>query len=241
MYVYQCSISIQVNRIAEQNRLGTSRTAPKWAIAYKFTTETVETTLEEITVQVGRTGFLTPVAKLTPVTISGVTVGKATLHNEHEVLHAFFVVVMTYFFNSRYQSHMCVHKVRRLGLYPGCKVKLVRAGDVIPRIVGLASSDLAPPENFPLFELPSHCPVCGSATARDTLIATTKAKKSANTATSDSESLSTTPDNDGVNFGEESVGVRCTGGFTCSAQAIEQLRSEYHTVLLSSITIRFVA
>lgn len=109
-------------------------------------------------------------------------------------------------------------------------MKLVRAGDVIPRIVGLASSELAPPENFPVFELPSHCPVCGSATARDTLIATTKSKKSANTTINDSESLSTPPDTDGVNFGEESVGVRCTGGFACSAQAIEQLRSEYHIV-----------
>ena len=93
---YYLPYSVQVNSLAEQSRLGTSRTAPKWAIAYKFTTEVVETTLEEITMQVGRTGFLTPVAKLTPVTISGVTVGKATLHNEHEVslLHALHCFVV---------------------------------------------------------------------------------------------------------------------------------------------------
>lgn len=100
-------------------------------------------------------------------------------------------------------------------------MKLVRAGDVIPRIVGLASSEQAPLDNFPMFELPSSCPVCGSATARDTLIAT-KTKRSSNTS-SDSEALSSPPVD--VEFGEESVGVRCTGGFTCSAQAIEQLRS----------------
>ena len=108
-------------------------------------------------------------------------------------------------------------------------MKLIRAGDVIPRIVGLAPSELAPPENIPLFELPSHCPVCGSATARDTLIAS-KAKKTSNATTMDSEAVSTFPDADGVNVGEESVGVRCTGGFTCSAQAIEQLRCKYHIV-----------
>ena len=87
----------------QQENLGNSRTAPKWAIAFKFSTETVETTLEEIVVQVGRTGFLTPVAKLTPVNISGVTVGKATLHNEFEVrmgeIKIYLIVYFYHFFN----------------------------------------------------------------------------------------------------------------------------------------------
>jgi len=78
-----------VDSIHHQSILGTSRTAPKWAIAFKFTTEIVETTLEDIFIQVGRTGSLTPVAKLSPVNISGVLVERATLHNEQEVLYYF--------------------------------------------------------------------------------------------------------------------------------------------------------
>ena len=107
-------------------------------------------------------------------------------------------------------------QVRRLGLYPGCRVKVKRAGDVIPRVVGLASTTRPKDEPF-YYELPKHCPVCGSVTARDTLISKSIRKKLMNS----NRTTDTIITEDDTNL--ESIGVRCTGGFSCSAQAIEQI------------------
>jgi DNA ligase (NAD+) len=127
----------KVNDLALQNRLGFAGRAPRWAIAWKFPAERASTLLEDIEIQVGRTGALTPRARLTPVNVGGVLVQYATLHNEDEIA--------------------------RKDVRIGDIVELQRAGDVIPQIIGLLKRG----ENTKPFVFPTHCPVCGSLAVRD--------------------------------------------------------------------------
>jgi DNA ligase (NAD+) len=130
-------VVVKVDSIAQQQRLGWTAKAPRWAIAYKYPPRQAVTTVESIDVQVGRTGALTPVARLKPVVVSGVTVSRATLHNEDEI--------------------------ERLGLQIGDDVVIERSGDVIPKVVRVqAQGSYRKP-----FEMPSVCPVCGGAVTRE--------------------------------------------------------------------------
>ena len=126
----------KVDSVAQQERLGWTARAPRWAIAYKFAARQAETVVEDIIVNVGRTGVLTPGAVFQPVNIGGVTVSLSTLHNEDEI--------------------------ERLGLQIGDTVLVQRAGDVIPQVVRVVRQGA---HRRP-FHMPKHCPVCGSETAR---------------------------------------------------------------------------
>ncbi len=133
-------VVIKVDSVALQQRLGYTGRAPRWAVAYKFTARSGITRVEDIRVQVGRTGKLTPVAVLSPVSIGGTTVSRATLHNADEIA--------------------------RLGLRIGDEVLVERGGDVIPKVVEVipASEDDSVARRE--FTFPEACPVCGSAVKR---------------------------------------------------------------------------
>ena len=132
-------VVIKVNSTEVQRRLGYTGRAPRWAVAYKFTARAGITKVEDIRVQVGRTGKLTPVAVLLPVAIGGTTVSRATLHNADEI--------------------------ERLGLLIGDYVKVERGGDVIPKVVEVVE-DKEHPRGHRKFHFPTHCPECGSEIVR---------------------------------------------------------------------------
>jgi DNA ligase (NAD+) len=126
-------VVIKVNSLGIQNELGYTAKAPRWAIAYKYPAQQESTIVNDIRVQVGRTGALTPVAVLQPVQVGGVTVSRSTLHNMDEI--------------------------ERLGLHIGDTVLVERAGEVIPHILKVTKEG----KHRKPFRMPKHCPECGSA------------------------------------------------------------------------------
>ncbi|MCK9309698.1 MAG: NAD-dependent DNA ligase LigA, partial [Candidatus Cloacimonetes bacterium] len=132
-------IVIKLNELEQQKRLGYTGKSPKWAVAYKFKPEEKDTIVESVSFQVGRTGAITPVANLKPVFISGSTVSRTTLHNEDEI--------------------------KRLDLRVGDTVRIVKSGEIIPKILAV---DLTyrPVDSVPI-AFPTACPVCSSTLERD--------------------------------------------------------------------------
>src|SRR5882724_1048089 len=143
-FVYQTDGAVvKLNSFAQRERLGFTAKSPRWAIAYKYAAERVETRLKDIVIQVGRTGILTPVAVLEPVFVSGSTVGRATLHNEDEI--------------------------KRKDIRIGDTVVIEKAGEVIPAVVEVVKSKR--PRDAKPFDFAKHihgkCPVCGGPIRRD--------------------------------------------------------------------------
>jgi DNA ligase (NAD+) len=130
-------VVVKVDSVAQQRQLGFTAKAPRWAIAYKYPARQAKTTVLGIEVQVGRTGALTPVAELDPREVGGVTVARATLHNEDEI--------------------------ERLGLQVGDEVVIERSGDVIPKVVRVSAQGS---KRTP-FKMPDKCPICGGAVVRE--------------------------------------------------------------------------
>ena len=130
-------VVVKVDSVEQQRQLDFTAKAPRWAIAYKYPARQATTTVEAIEVQVGRTGALTPVACLKPVEVGGVTVSRATLHNEDEI--------------------------GRLGLEVGDEVVVERSGDVIPKVVRVSSQG----SYRKPFRMPTQCPVCGGKVVRE--------------------------------------------------------------------------
>ncbi|PYL19248.1 MAG: DNA ligase (NAD(+)) LigA [Verrucomicrobia bacterium] len=143
-FVYQTDGAVvKVNSFAQRERLGFTAKSPRWAIAYKYAAERVETRLRDIVIQVGRTGILTPVAVLEPVLVSGSTVARATLHNEDEI--------------------------KRKDIRVGDTVVIEKAGEVIPAVVTVVKSKR--PRDAKPFDFARHihgkCPICGGPIRRD--------------------------------------------------------------------------
>lgn len=132
-------IVIKVNSIAQQNKLGATSKSPRWAISFKYSAEQAETVLKRITLQVGRTGVITPVANLEPVQLAGTTVSRATLHNAEEL--------------------------ERKDIREGDTVILEKGGDVIPKVVRAVTAKRA--EDAVAFEFPENCPVCDALLIED--------------------------------------------------------------------------
>ncbi len=129
---------IKLNSFAQRERCGNTSKAPRWAIAYKYAPEQAETRLKAITIQVGRTGVLTPVAELEPVFLAGSTISRATLHNEEDL--------------------------NRKGIRVGDIVVVEKAGEVIPAVVGVVASRRTGAETE--FKFPKKCPECGTSVSR---------------------------------------------------------------------------
>ena len=140
----------KVNDLQLQNKLGFRSTTPRWAIAHKFPAEIAHTWLEEIDIQVGRTGALSPVARLTPVTVGGVVVSNATLHNQDYI-------------EGRDSKGDPIREGR--DIRPGDWVEVYRAGDVIPKIRDVDPTKRT--ENSKPFVFPTTCPECNSPAQRD--------------------------------------------------------------------------
>src|SRR3954470_1408659 len=139
-FVYETDGAVvKVDSFTQREALGFTAKSPRWAIAYKYAAERVETKLHDILIQVGRTGTLTPVAALEPVFVSGSTVSRATLHNEEEIV--------------------------RKDIRIGDTVIVEKAGEVIPAVVGVRTDLRKGTEKK--FRMPKHCPECGSAVVKD--------------------------------------------------------------------------
>jgi len=130
---------VKVNDLAQWERLGSTAKAPRFAIAYKYSHEQAQTKLKDVTIQVGRTGTLTPVAELEPVFLAGSTISRATLHNEEEI--------------------------KRKDIRIGDTVIIEKAGQVIPAVVGVVEGKRTGKEK--IFKMPNKCPVCGGPVHRD--------------------------------------------------------------------------